>query len=797
MSIAISAEQLAIQASIRKWASAADPLATVRTLEPGRTPPDEPTTVGTLEPGRTPPDEPTTVRTLEPGRAPAAEPGTRETDAHEPAEAPPETAEARHWADLAELGVFAIAVPEEHGGAGGDALDLAAALEEVTAALVPGPILPTLLAELVLLTQPTHPAAKQLLPELAAGTASVAVAVDRNAEATATRLPGGALRVRGRFGPLLGAGSATHLLLAAGDTWFLLPADHPDVRLTPRTPLDFSRTLADAELTDVVAAPDAVLDDLPPGRVLDLAALLAAVEATAIAGWCVRTATEYAKVRRQFGHPIGSFQAIKHLCAGMLCRAERCTALAWDAARALHTEPAEAALAASAAAAIALDAAVDNAKDCVQVLGGIGFTWEHDAHLYLRRALALRQLFGGGSRWRRRSAALALDGVRRSLRTPVPAEIEHAVPAEVRHAAPAEAGHAAPAEAGHAVRARVDEIAALPPERRRAALAEAGYLAPEWPAPYGLDADPAEQLAIDQELARAGVQRPELAIAGWAVPTILRHGTAAQQERFAGPSLRGELTWCQLFSEPEAGSDLAGLRTRAVRVAGGWRLTGQKVWTSLAAQADWGICLARTDPAAAKHRGLTYFLVAMRDPGIDIRPLREITGRSMFNEVFLDDVFVPDECVVGEPGDGWRLARGTLAFERVAMGRGSSLGEAVEELLAAVRGGPRAGDPLVLDQLGALVADGLAVSLLDLRSILRRLHGTPAGTESAVAKLVGVGHRQAVAEAALVLSGADGATAGEITEQFLLTRCLSIAGGTTQILLTLVAERVLGLPREG
>ena len=757
MSIAISAEQLAIQASIRKWASAADPLATVRTLEPGR--------------------------------APAAEPGTRETDAHEPGEAPPETAEARHWADLAELGVFAIAVPEEHGGAGGDALDLAAALEEVTAALVPGPILPTLLAELVLLTRPSHPAAKQLLPELAAGTASVAVAVDGNAEATATRLPGGALRVRGRFGPLLGAGSATHLLLAAGDTWFLLPAGHPGVRLTPRTPLDFSRTLADAELTDVVAAPDAVLDDLPPGRVLDLAALLAAVEATAIAGWCVRTATEYAKVRRQFGHPIGSFQAIKHLCAGMLCRAERCTALAWDAARALHTEPAEAALAASAAAAIALDAAVDNAKDCVQVLGGIGFTWEHDAHLYLRRALALRQLFGGGSRWRRRSAALALDGVRRSLRTPAPAEMEHAIPAE--------AGHAIPAEAGHAVRARVDEIAALPPERQRAALAEAGYLAPEWPAPYGLDADPAEQLAIDQELARAGVQRPELAIAGWAVPTILRHGTAAQRDRFAGPSLRGERTWCQLFSEPEAGSDLAGLRTRAVRVAGGWRLTGQKVWTSLAAQADWGICLARTDPAAAKHRGLTYFLVAMRDPGIDIRPLREITGRSMFNEVFLDDVFVPDECVVGEPGDGWRLARGTLAFERVAMGRGSSLGEAVEELLAAVRGGPRAGDPLVLDQLGALVADGLAVSLLDLRSILRRLHGTPAGTESAVAKLVGVGHRQAVAEAALVLSGADGATAGEITEQFLLTRCLSIAGGTTQILLTLVAERVLGLPREG
>ena len=761
MSIAISAEQLAIQASIRKWASAAGPLATVRALEPGRP--------------------------------------------------PAEAATAQHWADLAGLGVFAIAVPEQYGGAGGDVVDLAAALEEVTAALVPGPILPTLLAELVLIGLADRPAAKRLLPELATGTASVAMSLNggtldtrtpnmgnRDADTpdtgtgetrtpdpgardsgaseagalTATRLSGGALCVRGRFGSLLGAG-ATHLLLAAGDTWFVIPADHPGVRLSPRTPLDFSRALAEVELTDVVVAPDAVLGDGLRDRVRDAAAMLGAVEAAAVAGWCLRTATEYAKVRRQFGHPIGSFQAVKHLCASMLCRAERCTALAWDAARAFGTAPGEAALAASAAAAIALDAAVDNAKDCIQVLGGIGFTWEHDAHLYLRRALAVRQLLGGGPVWRRRSATLALGGARRSLRIPVPTEV------------------------GDAVRTRVEEIAARPEHQHRAALAETGYLAPEWPAPYGLEAGPAEQLTIDEELARAGVQRPDLAIAGWAVPTILRHGTAAQRERFAGPSLRGEITWCQLFSEPEAGSDLASLRTRAQRVDGGWRLTGQKVWTSRAGQADWGICLARTDPAAAKHRGLSYFLVAMRDPGIDIRPLREITGRSMFNEVFLDDVFVPDECVVGEPGDGWRLARGTLEFERVAIGRGSSLGEGMEKLVATVRGGPQAEDPIVLDRLGALVADGLAVSLLGLRSVLHRLHGTPSAAESAVAKLVGVGQRQAIAEAALVWSGADGATAGAVAEQFLLTRCLSIAGGTTQILLTLVAERVLGLPREG
>jgi len=751
VSIAISAEQSAFQASIRKWASAAGPLAAVRALEPGRA--------------------------GQPDGAAGQEP-------------PAEAATAQHWADLADLGVFGIAVPEACGGAGGDLLDLATALEEVTAALVPGPVLPTLLAELVLVGQAGRPAVQRLLPELAAGTASVAVALDAGT-LVATGLPDGALRVRGRVGPVLGAGATTHLLLAAGDTWFVIKADHPGVRTLAHAPVDFSRTLAEVELTDVVVPPGAVLAE--PRRsgkpnagiasqVRDAAAVLGVIEAAAVAGWCLRTATEYAKVRRQFGHPIGSFQAVKHLCAGMLCRAERCTAMAWDAARALGAEPAEAPLAVSAAAAVALDAAVDNAKDCIQVLGGIGFTWEHDAHLYLRRALALRQLLGGGPVWRQRCAALTLAGARRSLRIPVAGDAGD----------PGDAGNAR-----DAVRARVDEIAALSEDSRRSALAESGYLAPEWPAPYGLDAGPAEQLMIDQELTRAGILRPDLAIAGWAVPTVLRHGTVAQRERFAGPSLRGEITWCQLFSEPEAGSDLASLRTRADRVAGGWRLSGQKVWTSLAGQADWGICLARTDPTAPKHRGLTYFLVAMRDPGIDIRPLREITGRSMFNEVFLDDVFVPDDCVVGDPGDGWRLARGTLEFERVAMGRGSSLGEGVEDLVAAVHGGPQAADPIVLDHLGALIADGLAVSLLDLRSILRRLHGTPAAAESAVAKLVGVGQRQAVAEASLVLSGPSGATAGAATQQFLLSRCLSIAGGSTQILLTLVAERVLGLPREG
>lgn len=338
------------------------------------------------------------------------------------------------------------------------------------------------------------------------------------------------------------------------------------------------------------------------------------------------------------------------------------------------------------------------------------------------------------------------------------------------------------------MRVTAQTIAAAPDQRAK--LADTGFMAPHWPRPHGLDATPAQQLMIDDELRAAGVSRPDLVIGWWAAPTILEHGTDEQRERFVGPTLRGDITWCQLFSEPGAGSDLASLRTKAERVPGGWRLTGQKVWTSLAREADWAICLARTDPAAPKHRGITYFLVDMRAEGLDVRPLREITGDAVFNEVFLDGVFVPDDCVVGELNGGWRLARTTLSNERVAMSGGSSLGDEVERVLGT--------SPAEVhwERVGELVAQGLAVSLLDLRSTLRRLGGSDPGAESSVRKLVGVRHRQSVAEAALDLLGPAGAVTGAASHEFLLTRCLSIAGGTTQVLLTLAAERLLGLPRE-
>jgi alkylation response protein AidB-like acyl-CoA dehydrogenase len=561
--------------------------------------------------------------------------------------------------------------------------DLAAALEQLACDLAPGPVLPTTLASLLLARCDRN----ELLP--AEATACV-VLTPRTL--TGTRQADGGLRVTGETGPVLWA--AGHLLAPAatpdGDTWFLLDQAQ-GVAVDRLAPLDFSRELAAVRLADAVIPPENLLSQLSTESVRDLAATLYAAEAAGVAAWCSGTAADYARTRHQFGRPIGEFQAVKHLCATMACRAERAAALAWGAARAADEAPAEHPLAAAAAAALALDDAVDNAKDCIQVLGGIGFTWEHDAHLYLRRALALRQLLGGSPAWRTHAATLAAA----RPRTPAPAQPE-----------------------------------------------------------------------------------PTTAVNAWAGPAIARYGTEAQQERFLDPTQRAEITWCQLFSEPDAGSDLASLRTRALRTDGGWLLTGQKVWTSLAHEADWAIGLARTDPDVPKHQGLTFFLVNMHAPGIDIRPLREITGRTMFNEVFLDDVFVPDDCVLGAPGDGWRVAMSTLATERVAMGGGRD--EALQKLLAA--GG--AVNPDYAERTGVHVATGQAVALLEQR-----------GAHPAIRKLIGTGHRQAVAETALELLGPVGAAEGEASHEFLLTRCLSIAGGTTQILLNQVADRVLGLPR--
>jgi alkylation response protein AidB-like acyl-CoA dehydrogenase len=657
---------------------------------------------------------------------------------------------------LAGLGLFGVAVPEDCGGADGSVEDLSAMVEEAARALVPGPVATTALATLVV----SDP---KLREALASGERSAGVALDSDIE-----FDGTASQASGTVPWVLGGVADGLLLVPAGETWLLIDATAEGVAVEPLQAADFSRPLARAVLT---SAPAAVID-APTGWVTDLTVTVLSAEAAGVTRWALDTAVAYAKVREQFGKPIGSFQAIKHLCAEMLCRTEQVAVAAADAARAAHDgDPRQLSIAAAIAGGVAIDAAKANTKDCIQVLGGIGITWEHDAHLYLRRAYGIGQFLGGPARWLRRTAELTQDGVRRDL------SIDLSDVADLR---PEIAGAAA-------------EVAALSEDKRQAKLAEKGLLAPHWPPPHGRGAGPAEQLLIDQELASAGVTRPDLVIGWWAAPTILEHGTPEQVERFVPGTLSGEIFWCQLFSEPGAGSDLASLRTKAVRVDGGWELTGQKVWTSSAHKAQWGVCLARTDPDAPKHKGISYFLIDMSSPGILIRPLREITGDALFNEVFLDNVFVPDELVVGTVNDGWRLARTTLANERIAMAAGTALGNPMEELLAEAAKADL--DVAQQDQLAHLIITAQVGSLLDQRVAQLAVGGKDPGAQSSVRKLIGVRYRQALAEYRMDLSEGSGIVQDKIVKDFLNTRCLTIAGGTEQILLTVAAERLLGLPR--
>ena len=435
---------------------------------------------------------------------------------------------------------------------------------------------------------------------------------------------------------------------------------------------------------------------------------------------------------------------------------------------------------------VALDAAAWCAHQYIQVLGGIGYTWEHEAHLYYRRALSLRALLGSSGEWAERVAGLALSGVSRPVQVELPG---------------------GDAQLRTQIREELAAIAGLAGAERTRRLAADGWVVPHLPRPWGRDAGALEQVVIAQELRAAGLRVPGLAIGAWVVPALIQYGTPEQQQRFLPPTLRGDFLWCQLFSEPGAGSDLAGLTTRAARVAGGWKLTGQKIWTSLAKQAAWAICIARTDPAAPKHDGITYFLVDMSSPGVEVRPLREITGDSLFNQVFLDEVFVPDDCVVGEVNGGWRVARTTLANERVSLSQTWTFGSGVPEMLKVAKVAADA----PLGQVGALVCRGHAIDLLGLRVTLKQLSGTEPGATGSVRKLLGMEHAQQIAELCLAMSGPGGALGGAASagvstsgtpngphwaRQVLMTQALTIGGGTTDIQLNIIGERILGLPRD-
>lgn len=704
------------------------------------------------------------------------------------------------WRAAAEQGLHGLHLAESVGGQGFGLLELAASIAEFGYGAVPGPYVPSVIASALIAA---HDPDATVLAQLASGDAIAAFAGE--SDLTATR-HGDTMVIRGEARSVPSAAAASVLVLPvaieSGVEWVVL--DAAQVEIEPLKSVDQSRPVAHVRANGVEVPADRLLTTVSQTAGRAIITTLLSAEAVGIARWATDTASEYAKIREQFGRPIGQFQAIKHKCAEMIATTERATAAVWDAARALaeaaengwdatHSETTAASdtaasdtvhshyeFAAAVAATLAPTAAQRCVQDCIQVHGGIGFTWEHDTNVYYRRTLGLVAAFGRRSEFPQQVLDTATSTGMRALDIDLDPDTEK-LRAEIR--------------------AEVAALKAIPRPERAAAIAEGGWVQPHLPAPWGRDASPVEQIIISQEFTAGRVKRPNMGIAAWLIPSIVAYGTDEQKQRFLPPTFRGELIWCQLFSEPGAGSDLASLTTKATKVDGGWRITGQKIWTTAAQFSRWGALLARTDPSAPKHNGITYFLLDMQSEGVEVKPLRELTGNALFNTVFIDNVFVPDELVLGEVNRGWEVSRNTLTAERVSIGSDEpgflpNLGRFVE--FVGGGGFDQAGNL----RAGELIAEGHAAKLMNLRSTLLTLAGGDAMPSAAISKLLSMRTGQGYAEFVVSSFGVDGAIGdgdtvqGTWADYLLASRATTIYGGTSEVQLNIIAERLLGLPRD-
>ena len=689
-----------------------------------------------------------------------------------------------YWQAAADQGLQGLHIAESAGGQGFGILELAVVLAEFGYGAVPGPFVPSAIASALI---SAHDPDAKALADLASGAVIAAYALDSGL--TATR-QGSSLVIRGEARAVPAAAQASLLVLPVafdgGEEWVVLPADQLEIE--PVAGVDPLRPIAHVRANAVEVSDDVALGNLTATTAQALIATLLSAEAVGVARWATDTAAEYAKIREQFGRPIGQFQAVKHKCAEMIADTERATAAVWDAARAVDQarendwdiDGSKVEFAAAVAATLAPAAAQRCTQDCIQVHGGIGFTWEHDTNVYYRRALVIAAGFGRKTAYPQRVLDTATSTGMRALDIDLDPDTE---------------------KLRDEIRAEVAGLKEISREERNTAIAEGGWVLPYLPKPWGRDANPVEQIIIAQEFNTGRVRRPPIGIAAWIVPSIVAFGTDEQKQRFLPPTFRGEMIWCQLFSEPGAGSDLAGLSTKATKVDGGWRITGQKIWTTAAQFSQWGALLARTNPSAPKHNGITYFLLDMKSEGVEVQPLRELTGGAMFNTVFIDDVFVPDELVLGEVDRGWEVSRNTLTAERVSIGSSeapflASLDQFVEFLSDGQF------DQIAQNRAGHLIAEGHAAKVLNLRSTLLTLAGGDAMPSAAISKLLSMRTGQGYAEFGVSSFGADGAIGdpeqlpGKWAEYLLASRATTIYGGTSEVQLNIIAERLLGLPRD-
>ncbi len=715
-----------------------------------------------------------------------------------------------------QVGVAAIALPEHLGGAGYGASALGVVAHELGRALAPVPFVSSTVLATGLLLDLTErdPDADKRLTGLIEGrrTAAAALTGDgglwRPSAVTlrAARSADG-WTIDGAVRHVLGGAAADDLVVVAiaedGEpaVFLLDPAVDGVVAETERV-LDGTRPMATITLSSAPAV--RLSGEGPIGDVVDrnVDVALAVLSAEQV-GACERVleiATDYARTREQFGRRIGSFQAIKHKCSDMLVDLEWARSASQAALEALDdaadAAAGEADWRASMAKAVCSEALRNAAKANVQIHGGIGFTWEDSAHLYFRRARTDEVVLGSpGQHWDRLSA---LDP---STQLPASPGIQKE-PKDLRNVDALRAKiraflDNAPKTAGlrnYGPTPTADDVE--PGRTWHRYLADHGYACLHWPREFGgAAATVTYQAVFAEECARADVPR-QLNITGADLvgPVLIKFGSQEQKDRHLEPIRLGDDVWCQLFSEPGAGSDLAGVRTRAERTPTGWRVDGQKVWSSAAASARFGLLLARTGPD--KHRGLSMFVVPMDIPGVTVRPLTQMDGESKFNEVFFDDAELDEGALIGEVGQGWTVAMVTLGRERLTLGS-----QAVAMFRLHERMVHAACDRDLLDPVLSRSMTRLWARMWLLRYTWQRAidSGDLTSPAFSVLKLMTSETDQDLGDMATEVLGIDACVDpadDELVHHMLVGRAQTILGGTSEIQRNILGERVLGLPKE-
>ncbi len=720
--------------------------------------------------------------------------------------------DAKAWQELAEMGWLGARLPESAGGMALSHAQLALLFEQFGRSLAPEPLSATAVLAATVLWAGDNPKLKtRWLPRLIRGEWIPTLAWQESpgsqatepAHTRATPRDGGVV-LDGRKCWVTTGDSAHAFIVSAtsaqGCVLYLVPRDAPGLSLTARPRVD-GGTWSELQLTGVVAGPDQLVASAGVAtgaleQALDEARLAASAELLGLMSRALETTVAYIKTREQFGKAIGSFQALQHRAVDMFVLVELSRAVVQQSARRLDAgagaDAHARAVAVSQAKARCSDAALEVVKGCIQLHGGIGYTDECNIGLFLKRAMVLAAWLGDAALHRRRYCELAGDLDQEAQTAPAD-PLQREVRQFLAEHFPAE------------WRFPPNRMSLKESARWQDELAQKGWMAPGWPVEYGGMGLPAyEQLKMAEEFDRHGV----FIVTNFAVamlgPLLIRYGTEAQKREHLPRILAGQTRWCQGYSEPGAGSDLAGLRTRAELDGDTFVVNGQKIWTSFAHEADMIFMLVRTDPKAKKQDGISFLLADMKSPGITVRRIKNLTGSSEFCEVFFDNVRVPKSNLVGGMNRGWTMAKSLLGSERIMIGHPRLARMPLQLLHGLMKSRGLLEDPALrarFDEL-RLDVDDLGASYVRMVEVLRR--GQELGAEVSMLKLWITEAMQRVTDL-LVEVGAESATLDDVAvlgdgsqvhaaNQYFASRPASIYGGSNEIQRNVLAKAMLELP---